>query len=144
MPTRKQRRRTQKERRHEYETVWVDSEGNELDEPPEDVVAVPEKRTNGAKPKAKVQAQSQRGSRSGRVPPAPSWRRSVKRSLIWIGVLGTLLILLQSRAAHPSYAPVIGMVAVYALIFPLFTYWLDRFMYRRYQAKMQASAARKR
>src|SRR5438067_1310697 len=39
MPTRKQRRRAQKERRHEYETVWVDDEGNELEEPPEDAVA---------------------------------------------------------------------------------------------------------
>ena len=43
MPTRKQRRRAVKERRHEYETVWVDGEGNELEEPPEDA-AVPEKR----------------------------------------------------------------------------------------------------
>ena len=38
MPTRKQRRRALKERRHEYETVWVDSEGNELAEPPDVIV----------------------------------------------------------------------------------------------------------
>ena len=41
MPTRKQRRRAQKERRHEYETVWVDAEGNELEEPPEELAAAP-------------------------------------------------------------------------------------------------------
>ena len=29
----------QKERRHEYETVWVDGEGNELEEPPDDAPA---------------------------------------------------------------------------------------------------------
>ena len=41
MPSRKQRKRVQKGRRHEYETVWVDSEGNELDEPPDDLPARP-------------------------------------------------------------------------------------------------------
>jgi hypothetical protein len=75
MPTRKQRRRAEKGRRHEYETVWVDAEGNELDEPPDELVAAPDKREpgkrdgekrDGAKPMA---AQQQRGGRAGRVPP---------------------------------------------------------------------------
>ena len=77
MPTRKQRRRAVKERRHEYETVWVDEEGNELDEPPEDLAAAPAKR-DGAKPKAT--APQQRGGRAVRVPQPPSWRRAAKRS----------------------------------------------------------------
>ena len=34
MPTRKQRRRQAKVKRHEYEFVYVDSEGHELEEPP--------------------------------------------------------------------------------------------------------------
>ena len=74
MPTRKQRRRLQKERRHQYETVWVDSEGNELDEPPEELVARPEKleKRDSAKPKAK--AAQKRGGRQVRVPPPPSWQ----------------------------------------------------------------------
>ncbi len=37
MATRKQRKRMQKERRHEYENVWVDPDGNELEEPPEEL-----------------------------------------------------------------------------------------------------------
>src|SRR4051812_49710693 len=37
------RSRALKERRHEYETVWVDSEGNELEEPPEEASAAPER-----------------------------------------------------------------------------------------------------
>ena len=48
MPTRKQKRKTQKERRHEYETVWIDEEGNELEEPPEDVAAKPDTRNDRA------------------------------------------------------------------------------------------------
>src|SRR6059058_3198257 len=87
MPTRKQRRRLQKERRHQYETVWVDSEGNELDEPPEELVAGPEKleKRDSAKPKAK--AAQQRGGRQARVPPPPSWQRAGKRALI----IGTVI-----------------------------------------------------
>ena len=43
MPTRKQRRRALKERRHdyEYETVWVDPDTGEEVDPPEDYVALP-------------------------------------------------------------------------------------------------------
>src|SRR4029077_10425682 len=95
MPTRKQRRRAQKERRHEYETVWVDEEGNELDEPPEDLVAAsPDKRENG-KPRAK--AQPQRGGRQVRVPPPPSWQRAAKRSLIIGGALFAVLHILRAE-----------------------------------------------
>ena len=39
MPTRKQKRREAKSKRHEYEFVYLDSEGNELEEPPEELVA---------------------------------------------------------------------------------------------------------
>ncbi len=38
MPSRKQKRREAKSKRHEYEFVYVDSEGNELEEPPEELV----------------------------------------------------------------------------------------------------------
>src|SRR3954453_13588787 len=47
MPSRKQRQRKQKAKRHEYETVWLDDEGNVLDEPPPEALA-PKQRTNGA------------------------------------------------------------------------------------------------
>ena len=80
MPTRKQRRRAQKERRHEYETVWVDAEGNELDEPPEEeLVATPAK---GDAPRSKPKATQLRGGRQIRVPPTPSWQRDRRR---WSG-----------------------------------------------------------
>jgi hypothetical protein len=102
MPTRKQRRRAQKERRHEYETVWVDAEGNVLDEPPEELVATThEKRENG---KSKAKAQPQRGGRAARVPPAPSWRRAGKRSLILGGAIFALFYILGSKPRHGTRA----------------------------------------
>ena len=133
-----------KERRHEYETVWVDSEGNELEEPPEDALAAPQSRRDDGKGKAPAKAQQQRGGRAVRVPPPPSWRRAIRRSLIWVGVLVALLLWLQSRAKHPSYGSAILMAGIYLLLFPVFTYYLDRTMYRRYQAKSGQREATKR
>src|SRR5205823_14637684 len=100
MPTRKQRRRSQKERRHEYETVWVDAEGNELDERPEELAAAAAEKSNGAKPKAKPKTAPQRGGRSVREPPAPSWQRAAKRSLILGAVIFVFFYLAGSKGHH--------------------------------------------
>jgi hypothetical protein len=133
MPTRKQRRRQLKERRHEYETVWVDEEGNELDEPPEDAVAPPREKRDPRKPaKSSRPQRPQRGARPTRVPPAPSWRRAIKRSVIWALVLAVLFLWIQSRQKHPSYIGTIVLIVLYMLLFPVFTYYLDRFVYQRY------------
>lgn len=143
MPSRKQRRRAQKERRHEYETVWVDAEGNELEEPPEDLPAAPEKRNNG-KPKA----QPQRGGRAGRVPPPPSWERAARRSLILGAVIFALFFVLGAKNGGHNIASALGLAGLYTLLFIPFTYFLDRFAYNRFQRRAgqqgQKGQARKR
>jgi hypothetical protein len=60
MPSRKQRRREAKSKRHEYETVYLDGEGNELDpeEVPEELLDRPRndraaESRNGGKPATK-------------------------------------------------------------------------------------------
>ena len=139
MPTRKQRRRVQKERRHEYETVWVDSEGNEVDEPPEELVAAAsEKRANG-KPRAK--AQPQRGGRPVRVPPAPSWRRAGKRSLVLGGAIFALFFVLGSKNGS-SVGTALGLAALYTALFIPFTYFIDRFAYNRYQRRLEEQGSK--
>jgi hypothetical protein len=142
MPTRKQRRRAEKERRHEYETVWVDEEGNELEEPPDEAVVATRERREDGKPKPKPQ-QQQRGGRAPRVPPEPSWSRALKRSVIWIVVLGVLLVWVQSRAKHPNYAAVVPVGVLYVLLFPVMTYYLDRSIYRRYLKNQQRNAKKR-
>ena len=145
MPTRKQRRRTQKERRHEYETVWVDSEGNELEEAPEDYSAAPEKRANGAKPKAKTQPQ--RGGRTGRVPPPPSWQRAARRSVIIAAVFFALFLVLGSKNGHYHAASALALSLLYAALFAPFQYFIDRFAYNRWQRRAEQqgkSTAKKR
>jgi len=145
MPTRKQRRRTQKERRHEYETVWVDEEGNELEEPPDEPVAGSDKR-DGTKPKPKAKAQQQqRGGRTARVPPPPSWQRAAKRSLIIGAAIFAFFYILPS--SH-NLGTALGLAGLYTILFIPFTYTIDRFAYNRYlrrtEQQGQKGSARKR
>jgi hypothetical protein len=133
MPTRKQRRRTQKERRHEYETVWVDSEGNELDDPPEELAAAPDK-SNGAKPKAKPEAK-QRGGRPVRVPPAPSWRRAAKRSLILGAVIFVFFYLAGSKNHSHNLGSALLISLLYTGLFIPFSFMIDRFAHNRWQRR---------
>lgn len=134
MPTRKQRRRAQKERRHEYETVWVDEEGNELDEPPEDAFApAREKRTDG---KPGSQSKSASGGRPGRTPLPPSWPRAAKRSAILGVVIFVLFLILNSKSSSNNRIESALIIAVlYTGLFVPFTYYIDRFTYRRWEQK---------
>ena len=142
MPTRKQRRREAKSKRHEYEFVYVDAEGNELEEPPEDSEEVrrqrPERR-NGAQPSAKKRSPAPaRGGR--RTPPEPSWNRAVKRG----GVLGIVVFILFSLTAKGNVLNVLPLALLYTLLFIPFTYYIDRFAYRRWQARQQGGTASKK
>ena len=133
MPTRKQRRRAQKGRRHEYETVWVDAEGHELDEPPEDLAdATSEKRANG-----KPRPQSQQRGRAGRVPPPPSWQRAARRSVILGAVIFILFYILGSKNGSHNITSALALAAIYTLLFIPFSYTIDRFSHNRWQRRAE-------
>jgi hypothetical protein len=133
MPTRKQRRRAQKERRHEYETVWVDAEGNELDEPPEEeLVATPAK---GDAPRSKPKATQQRGGRQIRVPPTPSWQRAAKRSLIFGALIFVFFYLASSKNGQHNLASALLFGVTYMVLFIPILYMTDRFAYNRWQRR---------
>jgi hypothetical protein len=135
MPTRKQRRRTQKERRHEYETVWVDGEGNELEEPPDEAIAAaPAEKSNGAKPKAK--AAPKRGGRAVREPPAPSWQRAAKRSLILGVVIFVFFYLAGSKGQH-NLGSALLISLLYTALFIPFSFMIDRFAHNRWQRRAE-------
>jgi hypothetical protein len=143
MPTRKQRRRQAKEKRHEYEFVYVDSEGHELEEPPDGAEAEPKKadeRRNGSSPAAQPKGkQQQKGGRAGRVPQPPSWQRAAKRA----GLLGIVVFILFSFSAsrsHSGWASALLPAVIYTALFVPFTYMIDRYAYRRYLAKQGSGA----
>ena len=144
MPSRKQRRREAKSKRHEYETVYLDAEGNELphDEVPEELLERPKsdraaESRNGGKPAAKKPQPQQRG-RSRRTPPEPSWNRAFKRA----GLLGIVVFVLFSLTAKGNYLSVIPLALLYTALFIPFTYYIDRFAYRRYMARGEQGGGR--
>jgi hypothetical protein len=132
MPTRKQKRREAKTKRHDYEFVYVDDDGNEVEAPPE-----PERRTNGAKPAAKKSARPARSRR--RTPQPPSWQRAGRRALILGAVVFVLFGMLNKT--H-NYTGAAVAAVIYTALFIPFTYTLDRFAWRRWQARDEASTKR--
>ena len=137
MPSRKQRRRQLKEKRHEYEFVYVDGEGKELDELPEGFEEKQKERVvsrNGSKPAAKKQP-PQRGGR--RTPPEPSWNRALKRGAL----LGLVVFALFSFTAKGHWTSVIPLALLYTALFIPFTYAIDRFAYKRWQARQSGGTS---
>jgi hypothetical protein len=126
MPTRKQRRRREKELRHEY--VWEDAEGNVLDGD-----EVPTRKTNGDAPR--------RASGSARQPQAPSWRRTLKRGLVFAPVMFVTVMLLSGDL---SLTQQLAQTAFIVAIFLPFSYFLDGMFWRSYKKRMarQANAGR--
>jgi hypothetical protein len=134
MPTRKQRRRQQKERRHEWEYVWVDEEGQELDVDPEQLkeqskVQRTQRSDDGKRRDGKAPVRG--GQRQGRVPPQPSWSRAAKRASV-LGVFFVIVFgfLLRGKHTNPSVAVLYGVI--YAIAFIPLQYFIDRTVYRAY------------
>jgi Ca2+/H+ antiporter len=136
MPTRKQRRRELKSKRHQYEFVYVDAEGNELDEAPPELLEEEQrrKRTNGAKAAASAKGKKQPPSRGGRR--EPQWNRAIKRSLI----LAAFFFIVISFGARGNLAVAVIQALPIALLYIPLMYYIDRWTYRRYQAKLAGGA----
>ena len=130
MPTRKQRRRATKERRHEYETVWLDSEGNELEEPPEEDATQEPHAVRAEKTKTPAK-QQQRGGRAARTPPQPSWNRAFKRAGL-LGIAVFFLFYIAGGKGGNKELSALALAALYTALFVPFTYAIDRFAYNRY------------
>ena len=139
MPTRKQRRRREKDFRHDVRVFEVDEEGNEV---PLADLRTPEER----KPKVAAKQQAAR-SKSGRVirePPQPSWRRALRRG----GLMGGLMLVAFTFILRGGPLPQrIAIGLFYGVAFIPLTYWIDRTAYRTYQrrlAKQQQQTAAKK
>src|SRR3954466_10475037 len=98
MPTRKQRRREQKTRRHEYEYVYVDDDGNEVEVDPSELRTEKQNGKGDARPRtAGKRAPAPRAG--DRTIQPPSWRRAVRRAVIWAPVLVIVMMLLNRNVS---------------------------------------------
>jgi hypothetical protein len=130
MATRKQRRRRAKEKRHDYEVVYLDSEGNEVE--PEEVAPTKAAKASsrsggsGTKPSSKL-------SRMVREPKPPSWPRAARRGAIFMPILVAVVLLTNRNNTSPAGIAVIAVVFT-ALVIP-FGYFTDRVAWRAYQKR---------
>jgi hypothetical protein len=138
--TKKQRRRREKEKRHEYEIVYLDDEGNEVD-PGEVEVQAPARKGSASNSKA-AGKRSSAGSRGRRTPQPPSWKRVAKRGAIFAPLfVGTVLIL---GGKSMTLAAALFQTLVLLVFFVPFSYFLDSFMWRSYQKRQARGAPVKR
>ena len=137
MATKKQQRRRQKLKRHEYEEVYVDETGRELDaEEAEELV--------GAAPAARkttsAKAARQRPQRGGRTIEPPSWRRVGKRGLLFFPLLLLTVMLLGGEL---TLAQQIFQTVLLMAFFLPFSYFMDSMMWRSYQRRLARQGEKK-
>ena len=130
MASKKQRRRQQKLKRHEYEEVYVDDEGRELaPEEAEELVGPArsrEARTKAAKPQ-------QRGARRAIEP--PSLRRTAKRGLLFFPLMLLVIFLLPAPEDATTLGKVVNALVLMGFFLP-FSYFMDSMMWRTYQRRL--------
>ncbi len=138
MPTRKQRRRREKLKRHEWEEVYVDEEGNELDPDEVEELAAP---AHGKAAKT-AKAQPRQGA-GGRVVEPPSLRRVMRRGLLFFPLMLITVFLLAGDEVTTA-GKIIQTLVLMAFFLP-FSYFMDSLLWRSYQRRLaRAQDAKKR
>jgi hypothetical protein len=145
MPTRKQRRRREKNFRHEYETVLLDADGTEHAVDPDELRSEREAKAQAraeSKPARTVQKGKQpaRRSRGMREAPPPSWQRAFRRGGLMGGVM-LVAFLFLFKSAPVGVRLAWGLF--YGVAFVPLTYWIDRTAFRAYQRRAAKQDAKK-
>jgi hypothetical protein len=131
MATQKQRRKRAKEKRHAYDLVEIDGEGNET------VLSAGDLKTEApSKPSAK--GGDTRGSKSrsarGTAQP-PTWGRVLKRGAIFAPIfLATVMLLGRGRL---TLAGAIVQTIFLLAIFVPFSYVMDRLVWRSHEKRLE-------
>jgi hypothetical protein len=134
MPTRKQRRREAKLRRHEWEEVYVDAEGREVAVEETEETARPVR--NGNRPEKKRTA----APASARGVQPPSWNRVLRRAAIFAPLMFVTVHFLSP--ADVSTAQKVAQTAFLLLVFVPFSYVMDTVTYRLSQRRRAAAPKR--
>jgi antibiotic biosynthesis monooxygenase (ABM) superfamily enzyme len=133
MANRKQQRRRQKLQRHEYEEVYVDEEGNELDpDEAEQLVA--------ASPARKAQKAKTTGGDNRRAVEPPSWRKTLRRGLIFFPLMLGAIFLLSPELT--TLQKVMNTLVLMAFFIP-FSYFMDTMMWRSMQRRLAREGEKK-
>ena len=126
MPSRKQRKRRAKDRRHEWEYVYVDETGEEVEAPEDEPISQNGKRLpQRTKPKASGQREVQ----------PPSWRKVGKRGLLFAPLMFLTVTFLSGDLTMTQR--LVNTAFLLAFFLP-FSYAMDALMYRLYKKRAGA------
>jgi hypothetical protein len=135
MANQKQRRRRAKEKRHAYELVEIDSEGNET------VLTASTLKTEerpDAKPAKGRPSTAAKGGRGA--PQPPTWRKVFKRGALFAPIfLATVLLLGGGRL---TFAGALVQTFFLLAVFVPFSYFMDRLVWRSQQKRLAKNAGR--
>jgi hypothetical protein len=135
MPTRKQRRREQKLRRHDWEEVYVDAEGREISP---DEAGMPTR--NGRRSEQRKTKQTGARQPRARGVQPPSWRRVLKRGLIFAPLMFITVHLIAGDEL--TVAGKLTQTAFLLIVFLPFSYLMDTVTYRMWQRRQRTDAER--
>jgi hypothetical protein len=125
VPTRKQKRRREKLQRHEYEYVIETETGEEIPiENPRDAERAKAGPEEGKKGPTKGPV-----DRRGRPLQPPSWRRVLRRAVIFAPLIGVFIYLTVPADSRSLGTILFNVVLLLAFFIP-FSYVVDIFMYR--------------
>ena len=132
MATQKQRRRRAKEKRHAYDLVEIDAEGNET------VLSANELKDDASPRPAVTPKRNPRGAAKAKLgrgtPQPPTWGRVLKRGAIFAPIfLATVLLLAGNRL---TFAGAVIQTAFLLAIFIPFSYFMDRLVWRSQEKRL--------
>ena len=135
MATKKQQRRRQKLKRHDYEEVYVDEDGNlvEADEAEELAGATTAR-------KAERTPKDRPTTRAGRALEPPSWRKTGRRGLLFFPLM---LITVMLLGRDLTLVQQVFQTIVLMCFFLPFSYFMDSMMWRSYERRIARSSEKK-
>ena len=135
MANQKQRRRRAKEKRHAYDLVEIDSEGNETVLTPSAVKSEPSTRdTNRGRSRQSAPMKGARGQQR------PTWPRVLKRGAIFAPIFLATVLLLGGGKLTLAGA-IVQTVFLLAVFIP-FSYFMDRMVWRSHQKRLAKNSSR--
>jgi hypothetical protein len=136
MATQKQRKRRAKEKRHDYDLVYVDEDGVEQPVERDDAPRKPPSRFGKGTAVTKSQKAPSAGKRDRRrrVAQPPSWRRVLRRGAIFAPIFFVTVMLLGGNKMTLQGA-ILQAVLLISVFIP-FSYFMDRVVWRQQQKRL--------
>jgi hypothetical protein len=135
MATQKQRRKRAKEKRHAYDLVEIDAEGNETVLSASELKAEEATTAPGKSDPRGEGTATRKPARGG--PQPPTWPRVLKRAAIFAPIfLATVLLLGGDRI---TFGGAVVQTAFLLAIFVPFSYFMDRLVWRSHEKRLAKS-----